>query len=530
MEVNKINFDDVKAFSRRDKIYRNHPEEFRDFIAYMPNWEGFGQAIADRAEHKVDRKLLHSVITDHYTKCPASILQNTNISRLLDENCFTVVTAHQPSLLTGPLYYIYKIFSAINLAEDLSKQFPANHFVPVFISGSEDHDFQEVNHLHLFGKIFEWKKEAGGPVGRYDLQGFAEVVDEVKVLFGNSPFAEELSGLLSTAQEGANKYNDFVFNFVNLLFGKYGMLVLNMDDARLKHGFKQIMKKELTERPSEEIIKRCQEKWEKLGYSNQAHAREINLFYMVDGLRERILTTETGYGINNTDLTFSHEELLRLLDEHPEKFSPNVVTRPLYEETILPNLAYIGGGGELAYWLERKDQFEHFGVFFPILMRRDSLLWISTAQINALDKLNLHWRDLFMEEDNLVDKYIRHAASFDIALEEEGAAIEAIFISIKSKAFGADKSLESFVEAEKVKMIKVVEHIEQRIKRALKKNEETSVNQIKNLKSKLFPNNGLQERHDNFIQFYLSLGPSFMEKLKEVCHPMKTEFIVITNY
>ncbi|MBP9194545.1 MAG: bacillithiol biosynthesis BshC, partial [Saprospiraceae bacterium] len=178
MEVNKINFDDVKAFSRRDKIYRNHPEEFRDFIAYMPNWEGFGQAIADRAEHKVDRKLLHSVITDHYTKCPASILQNTNISRLLDENCFTVVTAHQPSLLTGPLYYIYKIFSAINLAEDLSKQFPANHFVPVFISGSEDHDFQEVNHLHLFGKIFEWKKEAGGPVGRYDLQGFAEVVDE----------------------------------------------------------------------------------------------------------------------------------------------------------------------------------------------------------------------------------------------------------------------------------------------------------------------------------------------------------------
>ena len=184
----------------------------------------------------------------------------------------------------------------------------------------------------------------------------------------------------------------------------------------------------------------------------------------------------------------------------------------------------------MAYWLERKDQFEHFGVFFPVLIRRDSLLWISTAQINALDKLNLHWRDLFMEEDNLVDKYIRHAASFDIALEEEAAAIEAIFISIKSKAFGADKSLESFVEAEKVKMIKVVEHIEQRIKRALKKNEETSVNQIKNLKSKLFPNNGLQERHDNFIQFYLSLGPSFMEKLKEVCHPMKTEFIVITNY
>lgn len=530
MEVNRVNFDDVKAFSRRDKIYRNHPEEFRDFFQYMPDWDGFKQAINDRSRFKVDRILLSTVISDHYDSWPASAEQQNNISKLLDESCFTVVTAHQPSLLTGPLYYIYKIFSAINLAEELSLKFPANHFIPVFISGSEDHDFQEVNHLHLFGKSYEWKKEAGGPVGRYDLEGLANVIEEVKAVFGNSPFAAELSHLLSTSLEGANKYNDFVFKLVNQLFGKYGVLVLNMDDARLKHGFKHIMKRELTEHPSGEIIKRCQEKWEKLGYSNQAHAREINLFYMVDGLRERILTTDTGYAVNNTDLRFTQDELLTLLDEHPENFSPNVVIRPMYEEAILPNLAYIGGGGELAYWLERKDQFEYFGVFFPVLIRRDSLLWLSSAQVNSLEKHNLHWKDLFLEEDNLVDKYIRQAASFDIALEEEAAAIEAIFKSVKSKAFGADKSLESFVEAEKVKMIKVVEHIEQRIKRALKKNEETSVNQLKNLKAKLFPNHGLQERHDNFIQFYLTLGPTFMDILKEVCNPMKSDFIVITNY
>lgn len=530
MEVNRVNFDDVKAFSRRDKIYRNHPEEFRDFFQYMPDWDGFQKAINDRSRFKVDRILLSTVISDHYNSWPASAEQQNNISKLLDESCFTVVTAHQPSLLTGPLYYIYKIFSAINLAEELSLKFPANHFIPVFISGSEDHDFQEVNHLHLFGKSYEWKKEAGGPVGRYDLEGLANVIEEVKAVFGNSPFAAELSHLLSASLEGANKYNDFVFKLVNQLFGKYGVLVLNMDDARLKHGFKHIMKRELTEHPSGEIIKRCQEKWEKLGYSNQAHAREINLFYMVDGLRERILTTDTGYAVNNTDLRFTQDELLTLLDEHPENFSPNVVIRPMYEEAILPNLAYIGGGGELAYWLERKDQFEYFGVFFPVLIRRDSLLWLSSAQVNSLEKHNLHWKDLFLEEDILVDKYIRQAASFDIALEEEAAAIEAIFKSVKSKAFGADKSLESFVEAEKVKMIKVVEHIEQRIKRALKKNEETSVNQLKNLKAKLFPNHGLQERHDNFIQFYLTLGPTFMDILKEVCNPMKSDFIVITNY
>lgn len=530
MEVHRINFDEIRAFSRRDRIYRNHPEEFRDFFSYMPNLDGFREAISDRSKYQVDRQLLHGVISDHYRKVQVHAEQERNISQLLDETCFTVVTAHQPSLLTGPLYYVYKIFSAINLAEELSKNFPNNKFVPIFISGSEDHDFAEVNHLHLFGKKFEWHNPSGGPVGRYSVDGLSALIDEVIGVFGSSPYAEALKQMLSNSIEGASSYNDFVFKLVNQLFGHYGVLVLNMDDARLKHGFKHIMRKELTEHPSGEIIKRCQEKWEKMGYANQAHAREINLFYMEDGLRERIMATETGYAVNNTELNFTREQLLQLLDKHPEKFSPNVVIRPMYEEAILPNLAYIGGGGELAYWLERKDQFAHFGVFFPVLVRRDSLLWLSSAQMNLLEKLQLHWKDLLMEEDSLVDKYIRQSASFDIGLEEESAAIEAIFKSIKSKAYGADKSLEAFVDAEKVKMVKVVEHIEQRIKRALKKNEETSVNQIKNVKNKLFPGHGLQERHDNFLQYYLTLGPAFMETLKQACNPLESEFIVITNY
>lgn len=530
MEVHRINFNEIKALSRRDKVYRNNPEEFKDFFSYMPDWDGFRQAIADRNNYKVDRELLHRVVSDHYSNQAIHPKQAANIDFLREERCFTVVTAHQPSLLTGPLYYIYKIFSAINLAEELSRRFPDNRFVPIFISGSEDHDFAEVNHLHLFGKKIEWNSTFGGPVGRYPVDSLQSVIDEVSAVFGNSPYAGELTKIVSTALQGSTRYNDFVFKLVNQIFDSYGVVVLNMDDARLKNAFKHVMKKELIEHPSGEIIKRCQERWEKLGYSNQAHARDINLFYMEDGLRERIIATENGFAINNTELTFTQDQLLQLLEDNPEKFSPNVVIRPLYEEAILPNLAYIGGGGELAYWLERKEQFEYFGIFFPVLVRRDSLMWLSSAQINVLEKLQMNWKDLLLEEDSLVDKYIRQAVTFDISLEEEAAAIEAIFQSIKSKAYGADKTLEAFVDAEKVKMVKVVEHIEQRIKRALKKNEETAVNQLKNLKSKLFPNHGLQERHDNFIQFYLTLGPAFMDILKAECNPVKSDFIVITNY
>ncbi len=322
-------------------------------------------------------------------------------------------------------------------------------------------------------------------------------------------------------------YNSFVFKLINQLFGQYGLLLLNMDDVQLKGRFKPVMKKELTEHPSAELIKQSQERWQALGYHSQAHAREINLFYMDHGIRERIVKSGDYYEVNNTELRFSKEEILKLLDEHPDKFSPNVVIRPLYEEYILPNLAYIGGGGELAYWLERKTQFEHFGIFYPILVRRDSMLWISKAQLQTLQKNEMVWQDLFLDEDALINKYIQHTLNYDISLEEETGSISQIFQLIASKAAGADKTLESFVEAERVKIVKSVEHIEQRIKRAIKKNEETAVNQLKNLKNKLFPGGGLQERHDNFMQYYLTLGPSFFETIKKEADPLQNGFTVI---
>lgn len=527
MEIHKINFEEVRPFTKRDIKYRNHPESFSEFYRFQPNLEGFAQAIAERNRFPVDRELLQTVIKKQYEGYVLSELQENHIKAIVSEQTFTVVTAHQPSLLTGPLYYIYKIFSAINLAEKLKANFPTYHFVPVFITGSEDHDFAEINHLHLFQHKIEWQHEAGGPVGRLNTNGLKEVISEVKSLFSSSAYGSELSEILDKSLDEVQDYNSFVFKLINQLFGQYGLLLLNMDDVQLKGRFKPVMKKELTEHPSAELIKQSQERWQALGYHSQAHAREINLFYMDDGIRERIVKSGDYYEVNNTELRFSQEEILKLLDEHPDKFSPNVVIRPLYEEYILPNLAYIGGGGELAYWLERKTQFEHFGIFYPILVRRDSMLWISKAQLQTLQKNEMVWQDLFLDEDALINKYIQHTLNYDISLEEETGSISQIFQLIASKAAGADKTLESFVEAERVKIVKSVEHIEQRIKRAIKKNEETAVNQLKNLKNKLFPGGGLQERHDNFMQYYLTLGPSFFETIKKEADPLQNGFTVI---
>jgi uncharacterized protein YllA (UPF0747 family) len=229
----------------------------------------------------------------------------------------------------------------------------------------------------------------------------------------------------------------------------------------------------------------------------------------------------------NTSICWTQEELFLELQEHPENFSPNVIMRPIYQEAIWPNIAYVGGGGELAYWLERKSQFEYFNVFMPVLIRRNSLMIISKSQIKHIEKLELNDTDIFREEYEIINQFLQSQTEFDINLEKEIASIDEVFKEIKSKAIEADPNLGPFAEAEQTRILKQLENIEGRIKRSIKKREETSVKQIKNLKTKLFPNNGLQERHDNFFQFYLTEGPSIFSKLIDVLNPLDKEFVVL---
>jgi bacillithiol synthase len=526
MNVKKIAFDNVSAFSNRDTTYQLKPHVFQDFYAYAPDEEGLKLAIKDRSKYPVNRQVLHDEIMRQYAGTELTPIQEKNIAALKNENTFTAITAHQPALFGGPMYYIYKIISVINLAEQLTANTSSN-IVPVFINGSEDHDFEEVNHFNLFGKSMAWDNYQGGPVGRYKVDGLKDIIDTITPILGSGPHAQKMIAFLNDALAAAKDYNGFVFHFVNELFKDWGLVVVNMDNPVFKSLFVPIMQAELLHQPSAEIIRNTQQKISELGYSEQAFARDINLFYMKDGLRERIVKENNTYTVNNTSITFTEEAIIDELNKHPEHFSPNVVMRPMYEEAVMPNIAYIGGGGELAYWLERKSQFEHFNVFFPCLIRRDSVLMVSKAQAHTLAKLDIDIEDMFLHEDRLTDIYLNKNVAIDLTSDEEIKLIVSAFDLLKTKAYNADKTLGAFVDGEKNKTLKVIEQIEARIKRSLKKNEETSINQLKSLKQKLFPNNGLQERTDNFMQYYNTMGDQLFEVLKKELNPLDKSFKII---
>lgn len=527
MAIHRIDYDHISQLSSRDKAYQSEDNPFIDFINYIPSLDTFNEVINHRKAKPVNREKLVEVLTNQYSAIDNKGKVTQNINLLSSENTFTIITAHQPSLFTGPLYYVYKILSVVNLAEKLTKQYPQYNFVPVFISGGEDHDFEEINKTHIFNKTIVWDQKRGGSVGRLPLDGLENSISELKEILSDRDQGNKIKAWIDDAYAKSQTYADFTLRLVHHIFGRYGLVTLNPDNKELKTLFVPTMKRELLYQESQPLVEATQADIDKLGFKSQAHAREINLFYLQEGSRSRIVLDDNVYSILDTDLKFSEEEIIDELENHPERFSPNVIMRPLYQETILPNLAYIGGGGELAYWIERKSQFEAFNSFYPMLIRRASLMLLTKSHVKNMAKLNISVEELFNAEHQLISKLLDQESEVNLNLDKEVQEMSNLFKSIAEKAKVLDPTLEKKILAEGTKQSKVIEQLESRLKRTVKSQQETEVNKIKSLKSKLFPSNGLQERHDNFLQYYDMFGQDLLDLLKESINPLDKSFIVI---
>jgi len=263
-----------------------------------------------------------------------------------------------------------------------------------------------------------------------------------------------------------------------------------------------------------------------MGYHTQITPREINFFYLQDGLRERIVFENSEFRVLNSELAFSQEEILQILKDHPERFSPNVVLRPLYQETILPNLAYIGGPSEVPYWLQLKGIFDNYEEQFPLLMPRNFALVINQASQKRMDKLGITAEELFADEVSLRRSFVERNSDNSLSLAFEIDDVSEVFERILKKSLAIDQTMKGAVEAEKAKIITSLENLEKRIKKAEERNQETAVTQLLGLKQKLFPDGGLQERKENFLNFYLN-DKEFINKLLEAFDPIDYRFNII---
>jgi bacillithiol synthase len=533
MQSSCIDYKATGFFSQTVIDYLEDKPELRSFYSYRPDIEGFKNVIANRSV-TADRELLTKVLTEQYSAISQLTTNNSqqvkeNIALLKEVNTYTITTGHQLNIFAGPLYFIYKIVTAIKLAKQLKEQFPDNNFVPVYWMASEDHDFAEINYTNIGGKKVHWWYEASGATGRINPDTMRQALNQYKGVLGLEHHGGELADIVEKAYAGFDKLADATRYLVNALFGRYGLVIIDADDQRLKQQFAHIIEQDIIGENSFKNISATNEQLEKLGVHVQVNPREINFFYLTDGLRERIVFEDGRYKILNTEISFSKEELQKHIEEHPECFSPNVVMRPLYQEYILPNIAYVGGGAEVVYWLELKSNFEHYKVDFPILILRNSGLLVPKRIASKIERMGLSTAGLFQNTDTIKNNWIKKHSEHQLSLNGELNGFKELFAKIKLLSQKVDPTLVRSAGAVEARLEHAIGNLEKKLIKAEKLNYQTRLEQVDHIKSELFPKESLQERTENFGLFYVKWGQDFIDELVRHFEPLEFKFTVLVE-
>lgn len=521
-----LSYSDTGYFSDLVRAYIDGREELKPFYKHPVSLVGMKEALAQRAHSPVDRELLVAQLNAQYESLPVDISVRQNIGLLSRSNTFTVCTAHQPAIFTGNLFFVYKILHTIRLADRLATEFPGNNFVPVYYMGSEDADLDELGCIFLDGEKITWDTQQAGAIGRMKTTGLEKIIRRIEGEFTVQPHGRELVDMLKECYLNSANIQEATLKLVNRLFGAYGLIVLVPDNAAFKKAMIPLFRRELFEGISAPVVEATLERFPR-EYEIQANPRPINLFYLRDDIRARIEREGDEWKAVGTGIAFNREELERELSAHPERFSPNVILRGVFQESILPNIAFIGGGGELAYWLELKELFAALDVPYPVLVLRNSFLFIENRWKERMDKLRISVDDIFGDIHELLKDLVKRESEKKLSLAEEITHATSYYDRLKAVAGEVDDTLTGHVAALETRAIKPLKELEKKLVRAEKKKFSIQERQLSALKKTLFPNDGLQERVDNFMPFYARWGRDFIHTIFEHSLTLEQRFTVI---
>ena len=530
MKATYIEYSDTNSFSKTLLAYIAGDEGLAPYYGNRPTLDGFAEQIEQKSTFSDDtRQLLVCELESQY----GNLLDDApkvkaNIETLAQHNAFTVTTGHQLNIFTGPLYFIFKIVSTIRLAQDLKQAYPDKDFVPIYWMATEDHDFAEINHTRVHGKKVEWDTPAIAATGRMSTGDIDDAVRQYIGMLGLSENSSKLAEKVKAAYSHGHSLADATRILVHALFKEYGLVIVDADSRALKTPFASIIEEDIFQERSFKAINKTSEALEADGYATQVHAREINFFYLTDEFRERILRAEDGrFEVLHRDIFFTEEELKLEISSYPERFSPNVVMRPMYQELVLPNLAYIGGGAEIVYWLQLKANFDQYAVPFPVLVPRNSAIVTDDSTVGKVFRLDLTLKSIFKPLDLLKKEHVRRHTKHRLTLRDEWMELNAIFGKIKLRAHKIDPSLGPSTEAVKARLKKAINNLEGKLMKAEKRNHQEGLIQIERVKDKFFPGGGLQERSENFALFYVKYGDDFVEELLQHFRPLDFKFTIL---
>ncbi|GAA4834206.1 bacillithiol biosynthesis cysteine-adding enzyme BshC [Algivirga pacifica] len=517
MDCIKIPFSKTGTFSKTFLDYINGEHTLKSFYHRTPAIESFEEQITEKQAYFTTEKRhkLADTLLEQYAHL--SEVPSTQIERLRDEKTFTVTTGHQLNIFSGPLYFIYKVASTIQLAEQLKRVYPEYHFVPVYWMATEDHDFEEISFFNAFGRKYQWNKaKVSGAVGRLSPTGLQDILDQI----------QDMPSFFKEAYTTQENLTDATRYFVHQLFGEYGLLCVDGDSRALKQEIVPLIEKDVLEHIPYAHIQQTDQQLEEAGYGTQIYSRSINFFYLDGSVRERIEEVEGQFQVLNTDLSFSKEEMQFLIEQHPERFSPNVALRPVYQEAILPNLSYAGGPAEVVYWLQLKASFAALEVPFPILLPRGFALLLEEKHFDKLKYYGFEVEDLFRSEVALKKLFTEKHAAHDYTLEEEFEVLEKLYEQVLQKTLPIDQGLEKHVKAELKRAQDRLKHTAYKLEKSERRNLSEGLERVLAIKEEAFPGGVPQERKTNMMHYFVKYPNMIYNLLELFKEPLEFVFYI----
>lgn len=497
----KYNFRDKEQFVTKFKQLSDSPKEFRNEIS--------------------------NIISEQYKSFDASSKTLKNITLLKNKETIAVVTGQQLCILGGPLYTFYKIITAIKLCSHLSERYDNYDYVPVFWLEGDDHDFDEVRSINILNDNNEIIKvsytdeeidedQNRGSIGRLNFkESISDFLKEINVQLKNTEFKTSLMEHLNSFYSAEKTFKTSFKELLFWLFDQYGLIIFDPQDKQIKELLKPVFKKEITNfRLHTEKLVNISANLEGV-YHAQVKIRPINLFYNYDEGRYLIEPVENEFRLKGKRKKFSLDEILNLIETEPEKFSPNVLLRPICQDFLLPTGFYVGGPSEIAYFGQILPLYEFYDLDPAIIYPRSSATLLEKSINSVLEKYGIRILDIFIDPNKLKNNIINSISdkNLDEIFKEAKTQIDLTFDNLKEKLFELDKTMSAVTVKYRQKVQSYVDELNGKASDAQKKRYEITLRQIDKASVNLFPNQNFQERELSFLNFANKYSIEILKKI-----------------
>ena len=538
-----INFKEIPGNTKLFLDYLYDFEKLKGFYKY--NFRDKEQFIAKFKQlsesPKEFRNELSTIINNQYKSFDPSSKTLKNISLLKNKETVAVVTGQQLGILGGPLYTFYKIITAIKLCSHLSERYDNYHFVPVFWLEGDDHDFEEVRSINVLNDNNELIKisyndeateeeQNRGSIGHLKLkesigQFLKDYENQLRNTEFKNPILENLKSFYTEEKTFKEPFKELLF----WLFDQYGLVIFDPQDVKVKELLKPVFKKEINDfRNHTEKLVNISASLEEL-YHAQVKIRPINLFYNYDEGRYVIEPIENEFRLKGKRKKFILEELINLIEAEPEKFSPNVLLRPICQDFLFPTGFYIGGPSEVAYFAQILPLYEFYDIDPAIIYPRSSVTILEKTLKSVLEKYGLSVKDIFTDPNKLKNQIINNVSDKNLEeiFKETKNQIDLAFDNLKEKLFELDKTMGDVTSKYRLKVLGYIDELKGKAAEAQKKRYEITLRQIDKASANLFPEMNLQERELSFFHYANKYGVDVLKKIFEELAINKFEHQVI---